>query len=211
MQAPAMLRNCVVLVVCLGCGASAHAQVARSGGASQAVQQLQQLAQERTALQAENARLKKDLETAQAELKHARGEHDALKTRVGGAESEAARLKSASEASERAAEGARAKLEELVGRFREVAQTLRETEADRALVRQRLEERGRAYDQCARANVELHDVAADVLTRYERKATTHSEPFTGVARVRIENLVDEYRQRVDELRLATPPSAPGAR
>lgn len=206
MQVIQVIRILVALSLVLGLGTVAEAQVARSGGASsQAVQQLQQLAQERTALQAENARLKKDLDSAQADLKRVRAEHDALKARVGGAESEAARLKSSSDANEHAAEGARQKLEELVGRFREVAQTLRDTEADRAATRQRLEEKSRAFDQCAKVNVELHDIAIEALTRYEKSAVRGKEVVTGISRVRVENLVDDYRQRVDELKLAAPP------
>ena len=53
----------------------AHAQTARSGGGGNALlmQQMQQLASERTSLQAENAKLKKDLEDL-------RKDRDALKT-----------------------------------------------------------------------------------------------------------------------------------
>src|ERR1700726_2838508 len=53
---------------------SAHAQSARSGGgaSAQLLQQMQQLASERTSLQAENAKLKKDLEDL-------RKDRDALK------------------------------------------------------------------------------------------------------------------------------------
>lgn len=205
MQAFQVMRILVALAVLAGLGSAADAQVARSGGSSsQAVQQLQQLAQERTALQAENARLKKDLDGAQADLKRLHVEHDALKARVGGAESAAARVKAASEATEHAAETARQKLEELVGRFREVAQTLRDTETDRAVLRQRLDEKSRAFDQCAKVNVEMHDIAIEALSRYERSATRGKEVLTGISRVRIENLVDDYRQRVEELKLAAP-------
>jgi chromosome segregation ATPase len=187
------------------------AQVARTGGTSQATQQLQQLAQERTALQAENARLKKELEQAQADAKSARAEREALKARAAGADASAARLKSSNEASEQSLQASRQKLDELVARFRETAQTLRSVEADGAAAKQKLDERSRELDRCAVANAGLFEIADQTLSLYEKAATKHAEPFTGLARVRAENLVDGYRERAQALKThdtAAPAAAP---
>jgi chromosome segregation ATPase len=200
------LRLIAVAALMLAAFGTADGQVARSAGStSQAVQQLQQLAQERTALQADNARLKKQLDDGKAELKRAQAERDALKSRAAGADAVEARAKAASVANEQALQATRQKLEELVARFRETAQTLRNVETDRGQVRQALAEKGQAFDRCAQANAGLYDIADQALSRYERSAGRGGEPFTGLARARIENLVDDYRARAAELKL--PPAA----
>jgi chromosome segregation ATPase len=202
---------CLVALLALG-GSPAQAQVPRSGGGGgdqRAVQQLQQLAQERTALQAENARLKKDLEQAQADLKAARAERDALRPRLARAEAQAGR-DAACVATEQAAQQQRQKLDELVARFRETAGSLRSVETERSALAQQLAERQRALDSCVRANTDLYAIADDTLTRYEQQAPSAHLPFTRLTRTRIENLVDEYRQRAQELRLPAAATGPTA-
>jgi len=180
-------------------------QVARSGAApNAAAQQLQQLAQERTALQAENARLKKDLDKAAADLAAAQAERDALRKKAQAA-TLASQAHAACAANEEALQQKQARLDELVARFRETAQTLREVETGRARAQQQLAEKSRAFDACAQANVGLYDLASEALTRYERDATAHAATFTRITRNRIENLVDDYRARAQELKL---PEAP---
>src|ERR1700730_11065698 len=62
-----------------------HAQTQRSGGEAQKfMQQYQQLAAEKAALQAQVAQGKKDLDAAQAALAAAKKERDALKARAAG-------------------------------------------------------------------------------------------------------------------------------
>ncbi len=187
------------------------AQTTRSGGAQNAaVQQLQQLAQERTALKAENDRLKKDLDRATGDLKAAQSERDALKKKVGGAESLEAQSRAACTASEATMQQKQQKLDELLARFRETVQTLREAETARSRSEQRLAEQGRAYDACAVANVGLYDVATEALNRYEAHGPGRADPFTRISRNRVENFVDEYRARARELKLPkTAAAAPG--
>jgi len=200
---PLLALFCIPLIVMAG--APVLAQVARSGGGQNAaVQQLQQLAQERTALQAENARLKKDLDKATADLKAAQGERDALKKKIGGAESAATQAHAACSTSEDALKQKQTRMDELVARFRETATTLREVESGRAQAQQQLAEKGRALDACAVANSGLYDVASEALTRYESSAVRHTDPFTRVSRNRLENLVDDYRDRARELKLPAP-------
>jgi chromosome segregation ATPase len=188
----------------------ALAQTARSGAGGsdpRLVQQLQQLGQERTALLTENARIKKELDRSQADLKSATNERDGLKARLGAAEAGVGRAKSSAEADERALAQSKAKLDELIGRFREMAQSMKAVETDRAQAQQLAADRGRALDACATANVELYGIANDTLTRYEASGR-HKEPFIRIARNRIENAVDESRQRVEELRVRQAPPPP---
>lgn len=191
----------------------AGAQVARSGGggaAQQAIQQLQQLAAERTALQAENARLKQDLEAAKAAQAAAEKKAAALQARVAGAAAQAQRGASAAAAEQQLAQ-TRTRLDELVARFRETGEQLRTMEGERNTLRSELGASQRAAATCATHNAELYQIASDVLTRYEGSGfgdtLARKEPFTRVARNRLENLVDGYREQLETLR-SPPPAAP---
>jgi chromosome segregation ATPase len=184
---------------------SAHAQTQRSGSETQKfMQQYQQLSAEKTALQAQATQTKKDLDTAQAELAAVKKERDALKSRAGGSTAQFAQLTAGKEAAEKSLEQLKQRTAELVARFREMAANLREVETDRAKLQNDLKERSTAFDKCAEDNLGLFEVNSQILDRYEHigvftKVGT-ADPFTKIARTRIENLVDEYRARALELR-----------
>jgi chromosome segregation ATPase len=187
-----------------------HAQVQRSGGgeSQKIMQQYQQLAAEKTALQAQATQMKTELDAAKAELATVKKERDALKSHVGDtatAAATAARLSSEKEAAEKSAEQSKQRLTELVARFRETANNLKEVESDRTKLRGELQESSSAYDKCAEANLGLYEINSDLLNRYEHigpfTKVSAAEPFTKITRARIENLVDEYRTRALELRV----------
>jgi chromosome segregation ATPase len=185
----------------------AQAQTQRSGNETQKfMQQYQQLAAEKTALEAQTTQMKKDLDTVQADLAAVKKERDALKLRAGGSSAQFAQLTAGKEAAEKSLEQLKQRTTELVARFREMAVNLREVEADRAKLQNDLKERSVAFDKCAADNLGLFEVNSQILDRYEHigvftKVGT-ADPFTKIARTRIENFVDEYRARALELRAA---------
>jgi chromosome segregation ATPase len=184
-----------------------YAQVQRSGGgeAQKFMQQYQQVAAEKTALQAQVAQMKKDLDATNAELAAVKKERDAAKAHVGVSPAAIAQANSAKEAAERNLDQSKQRMTELVGRFRETATNLKDTEADRVKLRKDLAERNSAFDACAANNMQLYEVNREILDRYEHVGlftkVSANEPFTKITRVRIENLVDEYRERAQELRV----------
>ena len=196
---------------------SAGAQTQRSGGGEtqKIMQQYQQVAAEKTALQAQQAQAKKDLEAAQVEIAALKKERDALKSRstVSAAQSaQLAQLAVGKESTEKSLEQLKQRTAELVARFREMATNLKEVEADRARLQGDLKERSTAFDKCADDNLGLFEVNTQILDRYEHvgvftKVGT-ADPFTKIARTRIENLVDEYRERALQLRTARKPGMP---
>jgi chromosome segregation ATPase len=185
------------------------AQVERSGGETQKfMQQYQQIAAEKTALQAQVAQLKKDLEASKADLAAGAKDREALKARASGAAASAAavaQLTASKEAAEKNLETYKQRMSELVARFRETAVTLKEVEADRNKLRQEVGERNAAFDKCAESNVKLYEISNEVLDRYEHVGlftkASEEEPFTRITRTRIENLVDEYRESARENRI----------
>lgn len=187
-----------------------HAQTQRSGGgeAQKFMQQYQQVAAEKTALQTQLAQSKKDLDAANAELAAVKKERDAAKAHVGVAPAAIAQANSAKEAAERNLEQSKQRMTELVGRFRDTANNLKEVEADRTKLRAELSERNNAFDTCAANNMQLYEINRDILNRYEHVGlftkVSADEPFTKITRTRIENLADEYRERAQELRVKKP-------
>src|SRR3984957_10544935 len=184
-----------------------HAQVERSGGgeAQRFMLQYQQVAAEKNALQAQLAQSKKDLDAANAELAAVKKERDAAKAHMGVPPAELAQATSSKEAAERSLEKSKQQITELVTRFREIAVNLRDTESARTQLGKELEARNGAFDKCVDANMQLYEINGQILDRYEHVGlftkVSAEEPFTRLTRTRLENLVDEYRERAQQLHL----------
>jgi chromosome segregation ATPase len=194
--------------------ASAHdasAQVQRSGGGANAAlaQQYQQTLAEKTQLQADKDKLQKELDDTKKQLEAAKAQLAASKSTAGSAASQLAAAQAAAQAasqsSAQAQEQARARMLELVNRFRDTAVTLRGVEAERSQLQQQLVQSKASFDQCAERNYQLYQVDNEVLDHYEHEgAFSHlarAEPFTRIKRTQVENLVDEYKARAEELRV----------
>jgi chromosome segregation ATPase len=200
--------------------AALQAQVQRSGGTanSQLTQQFQQIVTERAQLQAENDKLKKQVTDLQKQLDAGKQQLAASKTSAAGAAAQLQAAQSAGQSSAQQLEQSKARLQELVGRFRDTAVTLRGVEAERAQLEQQLNQAKASFDQCAERNYALYQVDNEVLDKYEHQGAwsyaARAEPFTRLKRTQIENLVDEYRQRAEELRVqkaaGTGPASSGA-
>lgn len=204
-----MNRAIVTVMLCL-IGTATQAQTQRSGNADARVaQQLQQLANEKIALQAENNKLKQELEQVKAQLqksasttKELEGRNRALQaasnTRAGGDQQTEAQL-----------ERTRSQLQELVTKFRETAQTLRDVEMDRATAKSQLAAKEREFKVCVDRNAALYELNDEVLDRMEDRGfwsqLAEREPFTRLKRTQLENLIDDYRYRVEELRVEKQP------
>ncbi len=189
-----------------------YAQVQRSGGGEvqKFMQQYQQVAAEKTALQAQLAQMKKDLDAANTELAAVKKARDVAKAHAGVPAVALAQATNAKETAERSLEKSKQQIAELVSRFRETATNLQQVEADRGKLREDLAKRNGAFDTCAQNNLQLYEINGEILDRYEHVGlftkVSAAEPFTKITRTRMENLVEETRIRAQELRVkkATP-------
>ena len=205
------LATCAALLLSVHAG-QAGAQAARTGGAgnAQLVQQLQQLASERTALQAENARMKKELAEMTKDRDALKSGRAALDQRAKA--SEAAIARGAQDRASAESENARLKerMQELVVRFRETARTLKDVEGERTTFKQSLTTKEAQLSACVAKNTALFDLNDEVLTRLEGQGAfsrlASAEPFTKLKRVQLENLIEDYRYRADDQRVAVPAS-----
>src|SRR5215831_12244239 len=134
---------CISLAVALASPfANVNAQTQRTGdNNARAMQQLQQLTGERTQLKAENEKLKHELEELKKQLTTATSGHAALEQKLKAAEAGSARDAASNQQNSEAAEKLRGQMQELIGRFRETGQSLKEVEADRAALRGQLQVR----------------------------------------------------------------------
>jgi chromosome segregation ATPase len=184
------------------------AQAPRSGGGGELqkfMQQYQQVSAEKTALQAQVTQLTGDLASAKAELAAVQKERDALKAHTGASTAEVAQLTAARTVAEHNLELYKTRMNELVEKFRQLAQNLKDTEADRTQARRDLDQRNAQFDKCAEDNLQLYQITGEVLDRYEHVGlftrASASEPFTKITRTRIDNLVDDYRERAQAVRV----------
>ena len=186
--------------------ASAGAQQARDdGGAARLQAMVQQLTSEKTQLQAENKDAKGKLDAANAELKKVRGENAELERRLAQSENSLAQSSSANTRSTEQNTQLRARMDELIAKYREVAEDLHKTELERNGLKTTLAARESALGICVASNDKLLATGNEILDRYEAKgcfaAAREKEPFTQVKRVQLQNLVDEYRWQLEDQKL----------
>jgi chromosome segregation ATPase len=205
----------LILALALCSSHSALAQVERSGGANaQLAMQYQQLLAEKTQLQADNVKLKSDLDAIKKQLDAQTQQLKTLKAGSGSAQAALAAAQATGQRTEQNLTQTTAKLQELISRYREMATTLKQVEAERADLQQQLSRGTAALDQCAQRNEQLYQINAEVLNRYEHDSAfsrlAAAEPFTRIKRTQIENIALEDRQRAEALRMqrAAPPTAP---
>lgn len=193
----------------------APAQQARDDGGSARLQAMvAQLTSEKAQLQAANTDAKAKLDAANAELKTLRDKNTALERRLQQTETSLSQSNVTNARTTEQAAQQRSRMEELVAQFRETIETLRTTELERNELRDSVAARQSALDQCVASNEVLFATGNEVLDRYESKGCFSSlrenEPFTQNKRVQLQNLVDEYRWKLEDGKLPAKPAEPAA-
>ena len=215
-----MRTAALLFVLGLCTSATLHAQAVRGGGDSaRANQQIQQLASERSTLQADNAKLKDQLEEFKKKLDKTSADSATLAARTKNLETESSRALQSNKLLSDSLEKSRSQMQELITHFRETAQNLKSVETERNELRGALDMRGREFRICVDHNVDLYEINRETLDRLDRRGfwsgVADAEPFTQLSRARLENLIDAYRYRIDELRVerqkkaAIPEKPPG--
>jgi ABC-type uncharacterized transport system substrate-binding protein len=97
-------------------------------------------------------------------------------------------------------------MEQLIAKFRETAQTLRDVEAEHTTVKQTLATREQQLHSCVDHNQQLYKINEEVLARLEHQSfwsgVAQAEPFTRIKRIQMENLVDDYQARAQDQRIS---------
>ena len=172
-------------------------------------QQLSQVQGQLDAVEQEKARMAAELEQAQASSKAEADKAARLQHGLG-----ASKRQLASVTQELAQ--AREELATTSQRLAETSKTLAET--TQALQQTRMEKRDleaiktrneRDIASCEHKNEALYEVGRSLMDRFEHKTCgetlAEKEPFTGLKKVETENLMEEYRDKLDEQKLIKPP------
>jgi chromosome segregation ATPase len=190
------------LVLLCAAGVSSAQQSRDDGNTARFQAMVQQLTTEKTQLQTQNADLKKQLDAANADLKKLRDEKSGLERRLTASEGSLNQATAANTRNTQLAERQKASQDELVAQFRMTIETLRQTELERNELKTALAARGSTLKTCVANNQKLFDTGVEVLDRYEQKgcftSIRENEPFTQNKRVQLQNLVDEYRWKLED-------------
>ncbi|HEY6926264.1 MAG TPA: hypothetical protein VI653_22460 [Steroidobacteraceae bacterium] len=190
-----------------------EAQTARSGGGANAqlMQQMQQLASERTSLQAQNAQMKQELDALRKERDSLKKAQQAVDLRYKSAEAALARDAAQHDSTAQELKQTKDRMQELIAKFRETIQALRQAEAERAAAQQTSAASDRDLKVCVQHNTALYKLNAEVLDRMEHQSAftrmATLEPFTRIKKVQLENLVDDFKSRADDQVLKSSPAA----
>ncbi len=202
------LLQLFVLALAVLLSRPAAAQTERSGGGSanaQLYQDYQQAVTERTQLRADNAKLKSDLSDTKDQLAALKRQLAAAQAGAANSQAAVATAQAAQANTAKNLETLKAQALQLVARFRDTITQLRGVELDRAQLQRDLAQSKSAFDQCASANYQLYQVDNEVLDRYSHQGAfsylARAEPFTRIERTRVDNLVLEYRERAEALRV----------
>ena len=205
-----------LLVSLLFAAVAVDAQTARreDNGVARLQSMINQMTAEKAALERRNAELESEVRDAEAASEQLRRDKERLENRVQALEGSVNQYQESNQRANDVVDETRERMNELVARFRENVDLLRQTEGEKNELSGELASSRSSYMECARANVSMYEVGINALTALEDrgvlKRLSRSEPFTQLGRVRLENLVDEYRTVMDDNRIEVEIQEPGS-
>lgn len=199
------LRNTLLLTFLSLMCTPLFAQQSQGDSSARLRLQVNQLTGEVGRLNRENSELQSELDALRTQLETAQDAVSRTESRLNRAENNAQQFRQANQRNGEAMESMRERERELVARFRETIEQLRDTEQARGELEIRVADLDTAYNACAANNREMFDIGNEVLDvldgRGSFKRLGEREPFTQLSRVRLENLVDEYRYALEDQEL----------
>lgn len=189
-----------ILLGCLVCAAPLALQAAapREGGGDEALRKaqymLQKLAGEKAALEKENLRLAEELKGAQAQLDKTGQSLNKLEKGLDQAQQRNASL----------VERVRSDHEQMTELQVKYRNEIGDARADIQLLSNAVAEREAWIADCRAKNEGMYQANLDLLNAYEDKsawdALKQGEGITGIAKVEVETLLQDYQFRLDDLR-----------
>ena len=183
-----MLKLIRLIVVLAGMSTS-MAMAADQSQMARMQQVLRQLGLEKQQLTDQVAKLQKE----NADFKTNNGK---LEGKIKSLEKNVDRTAKANEAAVERIDLFNERLKESLAKLRETVMELHKAEAT-------LNDQKAQVTACMRLNVQLYDAGKDLLTKYEQKgvwdALAQREPITGLKQVEVENLIEDYRYKIDGL------------
>lgn len=170
-------------------------------------QMLRQTSTERDGLKTQLAEVQKRLDEEKAKSAAAQNQLKSTKRNLGDTDTLLEKYKATDVGLRERIEQQRGKMKEVVDKYKELVSTLRQLEAERNQLRVDLTTKDKAFEVCAQKNVQLYQTSLELADQYEKKGVWQSlvasEPVTQIKRVEIENIVQEYINRVEQSRVQT--------
>ncbi len=204
-------------LVCGSAFAAPDKKVSREKEALRRAQmQLQQVQGQIATLEQEKAALGGERDQARKEAKAARAKLRKLDQSLSEAKASGEQLAKDLAAVKQDLAATQTRLSDTETRLAETAKNLNQTqqilarsEADKRQLEGVKLRQEREIASCEGKNLQLYQTGRELMTRFERKTCgeilAQKEPFTGLKRVEVENLLEEYRDKLDEQKLIKPP------
>lgn len=176
-------------------------------------QQMQQVEQARAQVEQEKAAALADKDVAERALEKMRASVAAAKRQIAGERAARSRAESELKAAQAERDALKTKLAETEKQLadslaaqRATAQTLAQTESVKKQTENQLATRQQELKTCQAHNGSLYTLSRELMVKYRDKscqdALAQAEPFTGLKKVEIENLLEAWRDRADRERLS---------
>lgn len=179
MPTKAIAPMMMLIALLVGAGTVAAADNEEQKVLARAQRMLRQMSLERDAAQAESARLKAELEQLNRKL---------------------AGVKKSSEAALARSQESNVALDD---NLQQTVKQLRQSETEKNQLQEMINGQAELIQSCESKNTELVRVNRELLDRYRKKgvfdALLQREPLTQLKRVEIENTVQEYQDRIDQV------------
>jgi chromosome segregation ATPase len=211
---PKLAPLSLAVVLCLA-GISTHAEASdkkasREREALRRVQQqLSQVRGQLSVLEQEKARLSEDLDNAEGSSKAAENKAARLQREVSAGKRQQASLVNELAKAREELVTVNRDLAETRTNLAETTRTLQQTEAEKRDLEAVKVRNEREMASCERKNLALYELGRSLMDRFEHKTCAETlaqkEPFTGLKQVETENLLEEYRDKLDSQKHVKPP------
>jgi chromosome segregation ATPase len=159
-------------------------------------------------LQQTQRKLEQEKSALEAQVSDAGGKLNQIKKAAARAERKNADLAKELKSMEEARDQLAAKLAEAEKHLAEQAEANRKLAADGQKLKADLTRQEQATASCETKNATLYQYGREMLVRYQNKgpweAMAQREPVTGLKQVEIENVLEEYRDKLDNEKIAAP-------
>lgn len=172
----------------------------------------------------ETTRLMREMRQVQAKLAAAQQENEALSAQVDALKKQISQTESKGALLEKKTKGQSKLVAELTEKYQDADNNLQQmsqlfsamSESQQQTRMEKEQDHKRLEDDihvCEKKNADLYQISMEMMKKYRSKGVITSllqeEPFTGIEKVKVENLLQEYRDKADSAKFSSG-SAPSA-
>lgn len=166
----------------------------------------------------EVTRLTREMRQVQAKLTAAQQENVSLSAQIEALKKQISLAETKGSVLEKKSKGQSKQVDELTEKYQETDKNLQKTmqllaamtESQKQTQLEKEQERKRlegVIQVCEKRNADLYQVSVDMMNRYQSKgvvdALLQKEPFTGIEKVRVDNVMQDYRDKAADARFTS--------